>query len=225
MKGMAMTLRPELNVKELPIRMAELPVHRGYPVPWFVDWVDGEPEFRLMDGRKWNRAVKEKLCWVCGQRLGAYLCFVLGPMCGITRTTAEPPSHRECALWSAKNCPFLSRPRMERRDATALEEAGAKSLGGCAIRRNPGVSLLWITRTYKIWRPAPGELLIRVDDPLEVEWWFEGREATCAEIEHSIETGLPALLEIAAKQDAEEKGAGAVTELERQIRNFRCLLK
>jgi hypothetical protein len=34
--------------------------------------------------------------------------FVVGPMCGINRNSAEPPSHKECAQWSARNCPFLS---------------------------------------------------------------------------------------------------------------------
>lgn len=63
-----MTLRPELPY--LPRTMRELPVDkRGYPVPWFVDWINGEPEFRAMDRRKLFRAVKENLCWVCGKPL------------------------------------------------------------------------------------------------------------------------------------------------------------
>src|SRR5690242_2247182 len=109
-------LRPELE-QPLPDRIARLPLdERGYPVPWFVDWVDGKPEFRAMDPAKWKRAVKERLCWVCGDRLGVLLVFPIGPMCGINRTTAEPPSHRDCALWSVRNCPFLSRPHMVRRE-------------------------------------------------------------------------------------------------------------
>jgi hypothetical protein len=51
--------------------MSDLPVdERGFPVPWFVAWFDGKPEFRAMDGLKWIRAVREHLCWVCGGRLG-----------------------------------------------------------------------------------------------------------------------------------------------------------
>src|SRR5437763_12378791 len=86
------TLRAELT--KLPDRIAALPVFRGYPVPWFVAYPngpEGEPEFRTFDPKKWIAAVQEKRCWVCGQQLGAYLAFVLGPMCGITRTTSEPP--------------------------------------------------------------------------------------------------------------------------------------
>jgi hypothetical protein len=42
-------LRPELT--ELPLRMRGLPLdERGYPVPWFVAWIDGKPEFRCRYG-------------------------------------------------------------------------------------------------------------------------------------------------------------------------------
>ena len=48
-------LRPELT--PMPARIAELPVYRGYPVPWFVAYPEatkeepykGEPEFRIAD--------------------------------------------------------------------------------------------------------------------------------------------------------------------------------
>src|SRR5258708_35755545 len=104
------------TTEPLPSRMLSLPIDdRGYVVPWFVDWIDGKPEFRAMDGKKFVRAVREKLCWVCGERLGRYMTFVAGPMCGINRTSSEPPSHLECARWSARNWPFLSNPEMIRR--------------------------------------------------------------------------------------------------------------
>jgi hypothetical protein len=91
-------------------------------VPWFVAWFDGKPEFRAMDGLKWIRAVREHLCWVCGGRLGVWQTFVLGPMCGINRTTVEPPCHLECApLVGAQ----LSVP-----GAAAHGPAGGRSSGG-----------------------------------------------------------------------------------------------
>ena len=37
----------------MPSRIAALPVdERGYPVPWFVAWIDGKPEFRCADPAK-----------------------------------------------------------------------------------------------------------------------------------------------------------------------------
>jgi hypothetical protein len=191
-------LRPELT--ELPLRMKDLPIdERGFPTPWFVEWVNGAPDFRLMSGEKWRRAVREKLCWVCGQKLGSYLVFCIGPMCALNRTTSEPPCHRECARWSAANCPFLSRPHMVRREGGLPEEA-EDTIGGIGLKRNPGVTLLWITRTFTVWKPDGGGLLIEVGEPIEVEWYAEGRPATRAEVEESVRTGLPLLEEMAKTQ-------------------------
>ncbi len=188
-------LRPELEA--LPGRIACLPVHRGYPVPWFVDWIDGVPEFRAMDPAKRVRAVKDRLCWVCGEKMGKFLTFVAGPMCGINRTSAEPPCHYECAAWSARNCPFLSRPHAHRRDASDIGEM--KDGPGFAIDRNPGVSLLWTTTAYTIFDDMSGRgtWLIQMGEPTSVEWWAEGKKATLAQVQESIVGGLPSLLKIA----------------------------
>jgi hypothetical protein len=214
---MITTLRSEL--KDIPLRMLNLPIdERGYPVPWFVEWIDGKPEFRAASAAKWLQAVKEKRCWVCGQRLGAYLCFVLGPMCGVTRTTSEPPCHRDCARWSARFCPFLARPHMIRRGTEQLEAMGAEAAGGILIQRNPGVTLLWYARDFKVWHPDDGGVLITVGDPTEWEWWAEGRKATRAEVDESIRTGLPNLEEIAHQQE------GGMEDLQRQIADFQKYL-
>lgn len=208
-------LRPELT--PLPARLQALPVFRGYPVPWFVSWVKDEPDFRVANGLKWTIAVQAKRCWVCGEKLGAYLGFVLGPMCGITRSTVEPACHRECAEWSAVNCPFLSRPHMKRREDGLPE--GAADAPGMAIKRNPGVTLVWITRGYEIFYDHNDRPMLRVGDPLEVEFYAEGRQATRAEIDASVAGGLPKLQEL-----AEQEGAPAMVALARQVRDFRALL-
>jgi len=46
--------------------------------------------------------VRHKRCWLCGQPLGKFMCFVVGPMCAINKTSAEPPSHRDCALYAVQ---------------------------------------------------------------------------------------------------------------------------
>ncbi len=208
-------LRPELE--PLPARLKRLPVDdRGYPVPWFVAWVDGKPEFRAADAEKWRRAVRDRLCWVCGVPLGVHLTFVLGPMCGITRTTAEPPAHLECARWSARNCPFLTRPEMVRRqDAKdALHETSA----GVPLDRNPGVTLLWSTGGYSVFFDPRRRPLLRVGPPEALEFYARGRLATAQEIEASVESGLPALLDVAQRE-----GGGALKDLLEKVRVFRSL--
>ncbi len=200
---MTSQIQAKQNMETLPVRMRDLPLdERGYTVPWFVDWIDGKPEFRAMDLRKFVRAIKEKLCWVCGSRLGVNLCFVAGPMCGINRTSSEPPCHAECGRWSAQNCPFLSNPRMVRReDEQTAEMAG--NVAGFAIRRNPGVSMLWFCRDYSVFDDGRGGKLINMGEPDKVEWWAEGRIATREEVQRSIDSGLPALEAMART----EKGA------------------
>lgn len=186
-------------------RLAKLPVdERGYPVPWFVSWIDGKPEFRAADARKWVRAVNERLCWCCGERLGVHLAFVIGPMCAINRTTAEPPTHLECAAWSVKGCPFLSKPQMVRREDKAYAKMCAENdvgVAGIMIERNPGVSLIWVTRKYTIFRDHQNQPLIEVGKPEYTSWWAFGRPATRAEVMASIESGLPKLLELCQDQD------------------------
>jgi hypothetical protein len=189
-------LRPELP--PLPPKMRQLPVdHRGYPVPFFVEWVGGVPDHRLQDPTKLARCVREKRCWLCGDRLGRYLVFVIGPMCAVNRVSSEPPSHRECAEYAVSACPFLTRPHAQRREAGMLEEA--QEVAGVMIKRNPGVVLLWVTRSYRLARVANG-VLFDVGDPVETHWYSEGRAATRAEVLAAIESGLP-LLEEQARQD------------------------
>jgi len=194
-------LRPELP--PLTPRIAKLPVDdRGYPVPFFVQWVDqwnqatkpgvGRPEFRMMDGDKWKRCVKEKLCWVCGEKLGAYMAFPIGPMCTINRVSSEPPSHKDCAEWSVKGCPFLSRPNMVRRE-DELTEADKGNVAGVMIERNPGVIAIWVAKNYNTFRANKGYLL-RLDEPVSVDWYTEGRPARVGEVLKSITDGLPTLL-------------------------------
>src|SRR4030095_278504 len=107
----------KVDLDSLPKRMRSLPLdpQRGVPVPWFGKWINGKPEFRAMDAEKFTEAIKFSLCWCCGQTLGVHLAFVIGPMCAVNRTSSETPCHYDCAVWSAKNCPFLSRPQMDRR--------------------------------------------------------------------------------------------------------------
>jgi hypothetical protein len=209
------TMRPELE--PLPSRMQRLPIdERGYVVPWFVDWIDGKPEFRAMDLSKWVRAVREKLCWVCGQQLGVHLAFVIGPMCGINRTTSEPPCHLECAQWSARNCPFLTQREVHRREEKS--DAFAKG-AGCPIDRQPGVACIWISRSYSIFDDGRGGKLVHLHDPERVEWYAHGRQATREEVEASINSGLPILEKIAREQD-EKENAGALAHLAKLQTDF-----
>jgi len=198
--------------------MAKLPLDRGYPVPWFVEWIDGVPDFGIMDGRELVQAIQQNLCWVCGQPLGSYLAFTIGPMCAVNRVSAEPPSHRDCAIYSATACPFLTRPKMRRRHDTSYP-AEAEKPGGMMLERNPGVALVWITKRYTTIPQPPNTPLFRIGSPHAVLAFAHGKRARPDEVHESIVTGLPALVD-AAKQD----GRGAMEELARALRLACALL-
>lgn len=205
----------------MPARIAALPTLRGYPVPWFVDKVNGEYDFRVMDGRKLVRAVKESLCWTCGGKLGKFKTFILGPMCGINRTISEPPSHQECARYSARHCPFLSMPHMKRREKGMPEEAQCAGVG---LKRNPGAVCLWTIKSYKPFSDGRGGVLFTFPDPESVEWFAEGRRATRAEVERSIETGLPHLRGACDQEATPELCADAHKALDQHIAAFQKYL-
>jgi hypothetical protein len=189
--------RPELPPP--PPNIARLRVDkRGYPVPWFVAWVNGEPEFRAMDPEKIVTAVKQQRCWVCGQRRYGAGAFVIGPMCIVNRTSAEPPSHPECAEYSVRACPFLTKPQMTRREGGFA--APTCQPAGVMIERNPGVSCVWVTPSFVVERVGKGNLF-QLGDPIAWSWWAEGRTATRAEVLASIESGLPTIAAIIPADD------------------------
>lgn len=205
----------------IPGRMQRLPISpRGFPVPWFVQWMEdgkpvpvgrGVPDFRVADYEKRARAIKQRLCWLCGLSLGRHLTFVIGPMCAVSRTTAEPACHHDCAVFAAVACPFLVKPAMRRNEKDMPEG----SMPGEAILRNPGVTCLWTTRTFEVFNAdAAGRgFLIRIGKPEHVEWMAQGRVATRAEIMASFDSGYPILMEMAVTD-----GPDAVADLEKQRR-------
>ncbi len=201
----------------IPDRIRRLPISAaGWPVPWFVAQVDGEWDFRVVGPGKISEAVKRHLCWVCGEKMGVHKAFPIGPMCAINRTISEPPSHLSCAEYSVRVCPFLANPRTRRNEKDVPAEA--KEAAGIAIKRNPGVICIWVTRSYNVVRVGDG-LLFRLGPPEATSWWCEGRQASRHEVQLSIDGGLPLLRKV-----AEDEGPEAVREFERYVDRVAPLL-
>jgi len=207
---------------DMPSRMKQLPRDEvGRPIPFFAAEVDGHHDFRVMEPESLFLAIRDQLCWVCGSRLGRVRntsaprgVFVAGPMCLINRTSAEPPSHADCAEWSAKACPFLAKPAKERRQGHMPETA---EMPGIGIMRNPGVTALISSNQWSTW--DPGEIagqhgvlfsFSRIDS---VHWMTEGHRASVSEVMDSIESGIPVLAEMA------ESEQGAMVHLARKTRD------
>lgn len=138
---------------EMPARIARLPKEGGVPVPFFLNHQGAVAE-----------CVLEKLCWVCGVKLGAFSAFVTGAVNGVTRIATEPPCHLDCAKYTA---------------AVALSDSD-------------DVTMVWVGRAYEPV-PHEGGMVFKMGTPVERLFFKAGRTATPEEIADSLRRGLPVL--------------------------------
>jgi len=195
----------------MPAQIDRLPRNKAkYPVPWFVAFIGGVPDFRVIRPGGIQIALRQKICWVCGLPFQRQedRAFVIGPMCAVNRVSAEPPSHEDCAVYSATHCPFLTVPNMTRRERHKPE--GVRCPAGVMIRRNPGVALVWVTgyKSWSVFDDGDGGTLFHIGEPRKALWFAHGREAARAEVLASIDSGMPILREM-----AEAEGPDAVADL------------
>lgn len=220
LQGLGRRLATPIRSIPMPPRIARLPLNsQGYPISWFVAENEGSrDDLRYADGEKRVDALRFGLCWVCGQKLGRHLAFPIGPMCTINRITSEPPCHIDCARYSARACPFMSRPQFQRR-ASELPD-GYVAPPGFHNDRNPGIAVVWSTlgfRQFATLVGGPGRL-ISLGNPIAVEWWRSGRPASRAAAQLALEDGLPLLRDECLKEDTPEAVEQALEVLERQYR-------
>jgi len=99
---------------------------------------------------------------------------------------------------------------------------GKVEAAGMPIKRNPGLCCIWVTKSYKTFKPPAGNpgLLFELGAPERVEFWCEARPAKRAEINDSVRTGLPALQKLAV-----EEGRGAERALQGQVVRFEQLVE
>jgi hypothetical protein len=205
-----MSTRYRHDLPLLPFRMRDLPVdRRGYPVPWFATEVrHGEYDLRYADPEKAVRALREALCWICGKLIVRTMSFVVGPACVISRTTAEPGSHVECAAFAVQACPFLTQREVRRNTAPHDPAGELVAPPGIMNTHQPGVCVVWRARTASTFDDGSGGTLIKVGAPLQVDWYTAGRFATRDEALAGLARSYAGLLEL-----AQQEGDDAVAQL------------
>ena len=110
---------------------------RGYPIPFFTPIVDGKPDFRYQDPKKYNLCIDKRLCSICGKKLyDKSYWFITGPIGLSNRCASDSAMHEDCARFSIAVCPHLIFHKAERRS----DEDLATTPGG--IRAKPYLYIL-----------------------------------------------------------------------------------
>ena len=92
----------------IPDFLGHLPVYNGLPVPFTQAIIDGVPDFRATDFLKIKLCAEQRLCAICGHRLGEYAYFIGGPLTRENHLFTDPAMHSKCAEFAAQACPFVS---------------------------------------------------------------------------------------------------------------------
>lgn len=100
----------------IPSFLSHLPVFSGFPVAFTVAWSDGRPDFRVIDPVHVEACVTDRLCAICGRRLGEYCYYIAGPSSRAHEVFSDPPMHEHCSAFAASICPFLTGQRLEYSD-------------------------------------------------------------------------------------------------------------
>src|SRR5258707_235184 len=91
------SLYPTKRIATPPKFLSHLKTYSGYPVPFTQVWIDDKPDFRAVDPARTMQCVQEKLCAICGRRLGEKCCFIGRPLSKTNRLFTDPPMHKPCA--------------------------------------------------------------------------------------------------------------------------------
>lgn len=144
---------------------------RGYPIPYPVLYdAQGKPDFRVVDPDKWMRAIKCRLCGVCGDPLGAHLAFVGGPGSMESRYFTDLPMHRDCAIYALQTCPFLAAPRFQYSRSISPELRVNESVS----TKRPETFGLGIARSFELAQAPGGDVVLRAGVFESIAWWRHG---------------------------------------------------
>lgn len=128
---------------------------RGYPIPFFVPIIKGEPNFRFLDERKQILCLEKKLCPICGTKLCKdYFYFISGPIGLKNCTASDPAMHKECAEFAMKVCPYMFFRKTDRKEHVPDDSVH--------IDEKPDHLFLIRSNKWKIIRiPTNGQRVIR----------------------------------------------------------------
>jgi len=141
---------------------------RGYPIPFMVvqpEDNDGEALLGVLDPERVIRALRNRLCGVCGEGLGYWITFIGGPLSLRKRWFRNPPMHEACARYAMGVCPFLASPHARYRPVSGNPETSVSHL---MADQRPSTMYVVYTRRYRIV-VVNGEVVAEIAPPVRVE--------------------------------------------------------
>jgi len=157
---------------------------RGLPIPYSVKMIDGLPDFRVTDARRWRLCIDCRQCALCGRLVKHSLWFVGGPLCERHRLFQDPGMHRTCAEFALRVCPFLA---MSKAHYSNLERRppppGMAVIAGTEDMEKPDRFMLGAASNYRVV-VVEGVPFIEATPWLALHWWKDGQrvpEETIAE--------------------------------------------
>lgn len=154
---------------EMPESIKRLPVDekRGLPIPLMNQAPDGTHSFVAINFKTVMRILEEKLCGICGEKLGFASAFVSGPLSFQNRAYSDPPFHPDCARFAMTVCPHIVIPHAQRATDTRVErEVGKVQNGPGAVAQKPQEWIIAIAPTAEtVAHMSNVGLLIRCGKP------------------------------------------------------------
>ena len=166
----------DLSTVEMPENIAGMQKdERGYPIPHTVHWIDGKPDFRVIDPDKWIEAARECLCGICGKKIESKIAFVGGPRSIENRLFVDLGMHKECAEYALQVCPFMAAPKFGYLECKGLKK-GELAVISAASNTRPTKFGLGLTSGYGVGRLVSGDIVIQATPFESVEWWVNGEK-------------------------------------------------
>jgi hypothetical protein len=136
---------------EIPQQLSHLKIDsRGYPIPFFVTWIDGKPEFRFLDHKRQEMIIEKKLYHICGKKLNDdYNYFISGPIGFHNRISSDAAMHRVCAEFSLRACPHLYLQKADRRENDELAKEIIAKADDVLIKEKPQILILARASKFK----------------------------------------------------------------------------
>jgi hypothetical protein len=157
---------------------------RGYPV-FYAIMPDPRPldgahvDFRVLNERHHILCYTNRLCAICGQRLGSQAWFIGGPMCVQNRIFGDAPMHQECARYSMMVCPMLTIAPKAYSDRPIQDDRIDSSEDRSVITAKPARIVLAVPREYRMIKHSHGKPVFQLHPEMTVEWFTTSGEYLC----------------------------------------------